>query len=257
MSMLHRSGNVGIYYEKHQAQVSSKTPLLMVHGFQDSSGMWSRSIPHLSRDRDVITWDMRGHGRSSYPRDPEEYEEAVAIADVDALLDACESETAVLAGFSLGGYLTLAYNFHRPQRTSAMILIGTGPGFKNPASRERWNDIARAHADDFDARGLCALRGSSAISLAEHRNAKGLAACARGLVVQKDDHVIQSLPRVDVPTCIIVGQQDQPFISGSEYMAMKIPRAELHSVSGAGHAVNVDAPQEFVEIVSTFLSALP
>jgi pimeloyl-ACP methyl ester carboxylesterase len=65
--------------------------------------------------------------------------------------------------------------------------------------------------------------------------------------------VIDDLERINVPTLIIWGADDARYKSGCEYMASKIPNAELVTVEGVGHAVNLFQPAVFNDAVVAFL----
>jgi pimeloyl-ACP methyl ester carboxylesterase len=89
-----------------------------------------------------------------------------------------------------------------------------------------------------------------------HRSAAGLARAARGMLAQFDSRVIESLESVTVPTLIIVGANDTPFLAGTDYMASKIPNAKKVVIPDAGHAANIDQPAAFNEAVLSFLEAV-
>ena len=72
-----------------------------------------------------------------------------------------------------------------------------------------------------------------------HRSARGLANAGRVMLVQRDARVIDSLPDIDVPTLVLVGEHDRLFLAASDYMAAKIVGAKKVVVAGAGHAANV------------------
>jgi pimeloyl-ACP methyl ester carboxylesterase len=192
-------------------------PLLLTHGYSSTSGMWQGQVAALSKHHKLVLWDMRGHGQSGYPEDTAAYSEALTVADMAALLDAVGAETAIVGGLSLGGYMSLAFYRAHPDRVRALLIIDTGPGFKKDEAREVWNK--RAH-DTGDAR------------------------------------VIESLPDVKVPSLIVVGADDTPFLAASDYMAAKIPGAQKVVIPAAGHAVNIDQPQAFIDAVLPFLDAL-
>jgi pimeloyl-ACP methyl ester carboxylesterase len=69
--------------------------------------------------------------------------------------------------------------------------------------------------------------------------------------------VIELLPNIKVPALVVVGADDAPFLAASDYMAAKIPGAIKVVIPAAGHAVNIDAPQAFIEAVLPFLDSLP
>jgi pimeloyl-ACP methyl ester carboxylesterase len=77
------------------------------------------------------------------------------------------------------------------------------------------------------------------------------------MLAQEGSTVIDGLPSIRVPTLIIVGDQDQPFIAPCEYMAKKIPGARLEVIRGAGHSSNLDQPEVFNRVLLDFLDGLP
>ena len=77
--------------------------------------------------------------------------------------------------------MSLAFHARHAERTRALMLFDTGPGFKKDDAREAWNARARTRADDLDARGLAALGHSDEVRQSRHRDATGLAGAARGM----------------------------------------------------------------------------
>ena len=241
-----------LYYEDH----GTGPAVLLSHGYTSTTRMWEGQVEALRDRYRVITWDMRGHGRSDYPSDPSAYSEAHTVADMAALLDECATDKAIIGGLSLGGYMSLAFYHAHPQRTRALLLFDTGPGYKNDEAREGWNESAEKRASAFEDRGLDALNLSPEVAASRHRNAEGLALAARGMLVQTDSHVIGSLPAIDVPTLIVVGTEDKPFLAATDYMANKISGARKALIQDAGHASNIDQPEAFNSVLEQFLSAL-
>jgi pimeloyl-ACP methyl ester carboxylesterase len=252
MALLNREGT-HIFYEVYgQGPV-----LLLTHGFSATAGMWQGQIEAFSRNHTLIIWDMRGHGRSDYPDDPALYSKALTLADMAALLDQVGADRAVIGGLSLGGYMSLAFYREFPERVKALLVIDTGPGFRKDEAREAWNQKALAAADRYDQEGLSLLRsGSPERAEAQHRSAAGLARAARGMLTQWDGQVIDSLPSIKVPTLIIAGGDDKPYLPATDYMALKIPGARKVIIPKAGHAVNMDQPETFNDVVLSFLNEL-
>ena len=252
MPTIDRDG-VDIYYEVH----GSGPPLLLTHGYSSTSGMWQGQIAALSKHHKLVLWDMRGHGQSDYPEDPSAYSEALTVGDMAALLDAVGAEQAIVGGLSLGGYMSLAFYRAHPDRVRALLIIDTGPGFKKDEAREVWNKRAHDTGDRFEREGLEVLKSASRErSSVTHRDASGLARAARGMLTQRDARVIESLPDIKVPSLIVVGADDTPFLAASDYMAAKIPGAQKVVIPAAGHAVNIDQPQAFIDAVLPFLDGL-
>ncbi len=207
--------------------------LLLTHGYTASAHMFAGNLAALSANNTVITWDVRGHGRSDYPEDLAEYSPQLAVGDMVAILDAVGVERAVIGGHSLGGYLSLRFHLQHRDRVAGLILIDTGPGYRQDGARAGWNTMAENYAANFERRGLDALGPSAEVSGDVHRDASGLIRAARGILTQFDGRVIESLPGIEVPTLVIVGEDDTPFLDGSRYMAAKIPGAHLAVIPDA------------------------
>ncbi|KAK5953013.1 hypothetical protein OHC33_006135 [Knufia fluminis] len=249
--------NIRLYYEVHGSP--SSPPLILSHGYSATSEMWAGQIVPFSRDHFLITWDMRGHGQSDYPDDATAYSEDHTVADIAAILDTVVADKdvkVIVGGLSLGGYMSLAFYRQYPERVAKLLIIDTGPGFKKDAARDDWNMTANRTAESFERHGLKPLQKASAERrTVTHRNAKGLAYAARGMLAQRNDSVMQVLPEIKVPALIVVGSDDRPYIAASEYMSKKIGGSKKVVIEGAGHASNIDRPAAFNEAVLSFLAS--
>ncbi len=232
--------------------------VLLTHGYGVTSGMWAPQQDALSDGNQIITWDMRGHGQSDSPDDPSAYTEEQSIDDMAGVLRAAkaDSEPVVLGGLSLGGYLSLAFRYRSPDRVAALILCDTGPGFKSPEARAKWNSLAEQTAVGLEQRGLESLLDRKDSVTSTHQTTRGLIHSARGLFRQKDSRIIESLSSINVPTLVVVGANDEPLLAGCHYMAKKIPGAKLVVVPRSGHYPNVDEPVIFNSAVREFLQGL-
>jgi pimeloyl-ACP methyl ester carboxylesterase len=230
---------------------TERAPLLLTHGFGASRAMWTPNLETLGAARQVLTWDLPGHGDSAVSG---ELTHDACIADMLMLLDARGARRAVIGGMSLGGFLSLLLCARHPERVAALVLIDTGPGFRDSAAREAWNAWVAGLADDLEARGLEALRPSPESAAADHAaGAAGLAAAARAILTQRDGEVSESLGAIAVPTLIVVGARDDRFLAAADAMARRIPGARKVVIEGAGHAANMDQPAEFNRAVLEFL----
>ena len=249
MPKLSRAG-VQIYYEVH----GQGPALLLSHGYSATSQMWRGQIEAFSPFYKLITWDMRGHGQSDYPEDQNAYSEDATVDDMAAVLDAVGARDAIIGGLSLGGYMSLAFRLRHPERVKALLIIDTGPGFKNDQARADWNKHAATYATEFEKNGLTSLQSrSKEMAQSQHRDASGLIKAAKGMLTQRDAGVINALPNINVPTLVVVGADDKPFLAAADYMAGKIKNAAKVVIPNAGHAVNIDQPQAFNAAVLAFL----
>ncbi len=252
MPVLARPGG-GISYEVYG---SGSPPLLLSHGYGATSAMFAKNVAALSARSQLITWDLPGHGASDSPADPAFYGAAAVLADMAAILDELGHDRAVLGGHSLGGYLSLSFALSHPDRVAGLLLIGTGPGFRNEAARDDWNRRADATAKRLEELGLAALGGSAELHAGQHADASGVIMAARHTLTQRDAHVMDGLPRITAPTLIVVGADDTQFHGAADYMAAKIPGARKVVIDGAGHAPNASRPAEFDAQARAFLDEI-
>jgi pimeloyl-ACP methyl ester carboxylesterase len=209
----------------HIGARGSGPAVVFTHGFGRTGDTWIPQSDALAGDHHVVTWDMRGHGRSEAP--PGLYTREDALADLGAVVDAAVAEgggPALLVGHSLGGYFSLAYTLARPDTVRGLALLSTGPGFRNPESMEKYNrGIARVAA------------------------AAGLADKVAHVALHHDSMVIDRLAEITCPTLVICGAEDRPvYVTGVRYLADRLPSATLVEIAGAGHEPHVERPDEVI-----------
>jgi pimeloyl-ACP methyl ester carboxylesterase len=243
VNRLQREDGVTLAYRVHNRQAPG-VPLLLTHGFGATAGMWAPNIDALSVDRPVIVWDQRGHGSSDAPDGMDHYSEQISVADMAAILDAAGADRAVLGGMSLGGYLSLAFHLAHPQRVAALVLVDTGPGYRNDQARDKWNAWVERRAQQLE-RGEAATDFSAEVAQAVHEHPEGLPRAARGVMAQKDARVISKLDSIAVPTLVIVGARDTDFLAPADYMHRHISNSRKVVIDNAGHAANMDQPEAF------------
>jgi len=215
-------------------------PILLTHGHLSGRRAWDGQHRALADRYRVISWDLRGHGQTDTPDDPAQYSLELTVADVRALLGHLGIERAVIGGLSLGGYVSLAFSLAHPEMMEALVICDSGPGYRNAQARQQWNERAFARAAELEAQGR-----------------RSLAHATRGILAQQGSTVIDGLPSIAVPTLVIVGDQDTPFLAPCEYIAKKIPGARLETIAGAGHSSNLDQPDRFNRVLLEFLDSLP
>ena len=250
--MLVELNGIHINYEEHGTP--SGAPMLLTHAYAATLQMWQPQFEGLSEYR-IIAWDMRGHGGSDSPPSQQDYTEKLTVEDMAALLRHCGIERAIVGGLSLGGYISLEFQVAHPEMVSALVLCNTGPGYRKDDARQGWNDFSINYAKRFEERGLEGFgRGIEIDATRQYqRSAAGLAFAGRGILTQRDAKVMDNIERIDVPALVIWGADDQRYKSGCEYLAAKIPGAELAVIEGAAHAVNLYQPERFNETVRAFL----
>lgn len=252
-----RVNNIELYYESH----GQGFPLVFLHGYAGTVNMWQPQVPVFSREYRFIIYDARGHGRSESPPSPDQYSADIVVEDLFQLLGTLRIGKAVVGGLSMGGYESLRFYLRHPEMVAALILMDTGPGYRNPARREEWNRQQEVRARLLETQGIEAFVAAGTPSytpreLMLKQNPTGLANMGRKVVAQHDPLVIESLGEIRVPTLVLIGEKDTPFLQAAEYMAKTIPGAEHVIVPQAGHAPNLDNTDVFNKAVFDFLRKL-
>lgn len=231
---------------------SGEQTVVLSHGWGATAHMWEPQVAELSKRAKVITWDLRGHGRSPSPDDPSAYSLESALADLEALID---EQRVVLVGHSFGGQLSMAFTLRRPDLVEGLGLLSTGPGYRNAEAMAGWNENIERQAGALEKRGMEALPAGDDMHGGLHTSAPALAHAIRGFVTQHDSRIIDGLTSIDVPALVLVGAKDKGFLNGADYLAAKIPQAVKVVVPDAGHAVNRHQAKAVNEALTLLLEA--
>lgn len=213
--------------------------VVLTHGWGATAHMWEPQVAALAPHARVVTWDLRGHGRSESPDDASAYSHDLALDDLDALV----GERAILVGHSLGGQLSLSFALRHPDRVLGLGLLSTGPGYRDPAGREDWNGTIERQARALEKRGMEALPAGPDMHGDLHTSPAALAHAIRGFVKQHDSEIMDGAPSITVPTLVLVGAKDRGFLAAADWFERKLPNAWKVVVPDAGHAVNRHQPE--------------
>jgi 2-succinyl-6-hydroxy-2,4-cyclohexadiene-1-carboxylate synthase len=232
--------------------------LVLLHGFTQTRQSWRRTIAGLGGRRHAIAPDLPGHGNAAFR--PASF--AACTAYVRAL--AGEGRFA-LAGYSMGGRIALTAAFALADRLDRLVLIGASPGLADPADRAARRAADDALADrileigvEAFAREWAALplwegqpeRVAAAAHADRLRNTPmGLASALRGLGTGVMEPLWDALPSLPVPVTLAVGERDAKYRAIAERMAERLPRAEVVTVAGAGHAAQLEQPAEVATLL--------
>ena len=253
MPLIDRDG-INIYYDIQGPEQG--LPIILSHGHAAATPMWALQVTALKKNYRIITWDLRGHGRSDCPSDPTLYSVKHTVDDMAAILDTCGLERAVIGGHSLGGVMSFQFQLAYPERVLAMAILNSGPGFRNDRVREQWNQGCERTAASLERKGLAALSKSNEVHAEWHRDVQGLIHAARGIMTHQDARMIDNLGNIKVPVLVLVGADDQEFLGAANYMARKIPNVRKEIIDNAGHAANLDQPEVFNALLMGFLEQL-
>ena len=210
-------------------------PIVFVHGLGMSGATWARCMELLEGRHRVLAIDLLGHGGSPVPDDPAAYTRDAALSDIDDVI-ATLDEPPVLVGHSLGGYLALAHAATRPGATRGIVVLNTGPGYRDAEKREAWNDRTRRNSHRF-----------------------GVPEQVTTLNLQEDSVVMDRLAEMTVPTLVLAGDQDRPeYTASGQYLERKMPHARLQVIEGGEHSMHESThADEVVAAIEAFIVGLP
>ena len=208
----------------------SGPPIVFLHGMGASAATWDAVAEALSDRYLTVAVDLLGHGGSPCPEDPEAFTRDGALDDLDGVL-ADLGGPAVLVGHSLGGYLALAHAATRPGVARGIVVLNTGPGFRDPEKREAWNTRSRRNAHRF-----------------------GVPERVADLNLQHDSVVMDRLAEIETPTLVLVGGADRPeYVGSGQYLERKMPDARLVVVDGGEHSMHESAhAAEIADLIGRF-----
>jgi len=149
-------------------------------------------------------------------------------------------------GLSLGGYMSLAFYRAASGSHQRAAIIDTGPGFKkDDASRDVEQPRSATPGARYDKEGLAVLKSGSGRrrAYAVHRVRRRPRQCRARHAGAEEFGCDRNRCRTSrVPSIVIVGSNDTPFLAASDYMAAKIPGCKKAVIPNPAHAANIDPP---------------
>lgn len=260
----------------HYEEVGRGTPLVFVHEFAGDGRSWHLQVRFFARRYRTITFNARGYPPSDVPSAATAYSQDHAVEDIRGLLDALGIGKAHVCGLSMGGYATLHFGIRHPDRALSLVVAGCGYG-SVVADRERFRRDAGAMADRFCAEPMAALadvycQGPTRVQFRDKdprgwqefrdqfatQSALGHALTMRGVqMVRPSVYDLEGeLERLEVPTLIVTGDEDDPCLEPGIFMKRKIRTAGLVVLPKAGHTINLEEPEAFNRTVLDFLTAV-
>ncbi|OLB04018.1 MAG: alpha/beta hydrolase [Candidatus Rokuibacteriota bacterium] len=267
-----RVNSINLFYEDEGAGV----PLVFVHEFAGDSRSWHLQTRFFARRYRTIAFNARGYPPSDVPEEPKAYSQDQAVDDIRGLLDALKIPKAHVCGLSMGGYATLHFGLRYPERARSLVVAGAGYG-SVPGDRAKFHADAELTARRFEEDGMVATadlyaKGPTRVQFMDKDptgwrefhaqlvkgSARGHALTLRG--VQKTRPAIfdlgPRLEKLEVPTLIMTGDEDDPCLEPAIFMKRTIPTAGLVVIPKSGHTINLEEPEAFNHAVLDFLTAV-
>ncbi len=268
----------GVLY--HVEVTGQGNPLLLLHGFTGSGQNWADHVPTLAQHYRVVTLDILGHGLTDSPADPARYSMEKVAADVTAVLHQSsivnfQSSIVNLLGYSMGGRLALYLAVHYPHLIRALILESASPGLETEPERAARRARDHALADRIESESVAAfvdywealplwasqqqLAPEKRAALRAQRlnnNPTGLANSLRGMGTGAQPSLWPHLSELTTPVLLLAGETDEKFVGINRRMHNLLLNSQLELIADAGHAVHLERPYAFRQVVLTFLDGL-
>jgi pimeloyl-ACP methyl ester carboxylesterase len=253
--------------------------VLLIHGLAGSSKTWDAVIGPLSAQYDVIAPDLLGHGESGKPVG--DYSLGAYASGLRDFLAVLGVPSVTIVGHSFGGGVAMQLAYQHPELVDRLVLVGSGglgrevtwlfriltlPGaeylmpfwFPRPFV-ERATDVGRALGRRDIRYPWLAEMWRAYSSLAGASNRRAFVRTMRGAI----DPGGQSINARDrlylaarVPTMIVWGDQDGIIPVSHAHAAHElIDGSRLEILEGIGHFPHVEAPDVFLDVLTSFLAA--
>ena len=209
---------------------------VLIHGFASNRiEGWRRTGWYAALERRgsrVIAPDLRGHGESAKPHEPEAYGRELLAADVLALLDHLGVGRADLVGYSLGARVALATALRAPDRISNLVLGGVGDRLLEPRTPGAAEATAQAmRAADPEAIAEPLLRSFRHFADEQGEDREALAAASLAAPEPWDPEAFGALR---MPVLVVAGERDH-LAGDPEALAGLFPFGQSVRVAGCDH----------------------
>jgi pimeloyl-ACP methyl ester carboxylesterase len=253
-----QTGDIETYYE-----VTGKgKPFVFVHGAAGSHDNWHPQVKHFSDRYRVITYDIRGHGKSS--GSDRKYSCALFADDLHTLLTALDIEQPILGGLSLGGMISQEYAVKYSENLSGLILADTAVAtaltlkdklqkWSFPVSLVKWY-IRRKTPEEY-ARwsfGYFDMKEDVREYLIQEQLRMNQAEFLK-LMDAVYGFELLDLASIKVPTLVVLGENERKAVfPHADKMIELIEKSKKVIISDAGHASNLENPEEFNRVLDEF-----
>ena len=240
----------------------SGIPLICVHGWTMNASMWRYQIDLVGNGVQLVTYDRRGYGLSTAPVEPSQ-----EVDDIEAIRNKLNLPKINLLGMSQGGRICLRYASQYTNQTSSLLLLGTSvdgfDGDPEPADQIPLKE----YSDLIVSEDLTIMRSKWLAHPLMETNCQKVKAHLKDMVsdylgrdlkpAPAPEQVLSTdLSAIDCPALIMAGGKEPTHIQNITAHLQSEIGARCHIFRGQGHFSNMTVPQDFNQIIGTFLKSL-
>ncbi|MFA5353488.1 MAG: alpha/beta hydrolase [Thermodesulfovibrionales bacterium] len=236
-------------------------PVLFVHSAGGDTTHWSSQLEHLRKTRRAVAFDLRGHGHSQPPKDGN-YSLVSQASDIEAVVSSLGIQRFVLVGHSMGGSIAIVYAGLHPERLAGLLIVDSGGDPNQISEEQKQQIIAALESDAYSAVtenywGQLLTGSSAEVHEKVIKGMKAMKAMPREMVIAQVRELFQfdpvpSLSRYHGPKLsVITPANDTPYS-----LHRLVPDFPHVVVTGTGHWIHLDKPEEFKGIVDGFLRGI-
>ena len=252
-------------------------PFTLIHGMLLDRSSWDEQLDVFAQQYRVVRYDMRGWGESSQEQAEPPFSPS---QDLLSLLDSLNIQKMYLLGLSGGGGLALDFTLEHPDIVDALILVASSISGDQLRMTETvqsfigqyygalqqkdivraveatvrfWADGPRRTPEQVNVQA----RARITAMLTQHIQRHGDFLAHQQHMLPLEPPAINRLAEVNVPTLIVVGDQDMPHpLEMADVLERGIANAKKVVIPGTAHHPNMEKPEEFNRIVMDFLNGL-
>ena len=254
-------GDLSTYYETH----GEGEPLLLIHGLGSSTEDWEWQVPVLRRAFTVVTYDVRGHGKTGKP--VESYSMSQFSNDAAKLITALALGPMHVVGLGMGGMIALQLALNYPDLVRSLVIVNSGPETVPRTLRERLATarqkivaqtvgmprMGRALADRLLPRPEHAARRNAFLAR-WLRNDKR--AYLRVVDAMAGWSIADRLSDIDCRVLFLASDHDDTPVARKRAYAARIRNASLVVIPDSHHALPIECPEQFNMALCCFLSTV-
>ncbi|CAM3544970.1 alpha/beta hydrolase [Aeromicrobium ponti] len=242
----------------HYTVKGSGTPIVFIHPPVLTSVNFKYQLEELSQNFQVITFDIRGHGRSPYSPEPVTY--PLIVKDINRLLDHLNISKAFLCGYSTGGSIVLEYMLSFTERALGGISIGAMADVNDDYLRKKISlgiKLSSKGAISFLAWSI-SWSNSNNIKLFKQMFSEARKGDYRNIEqyyrYSLKYNCVSQLAEIHLPILLVYGKKDKPFHSYAEQLHEKLPRNQLHFIEKVDHRIPTKAAKQLNNLIRQFVN---